>query len=190
MNACKQQEEKMLSWLISRTFKYHFSTSWTFDGSCFNTVRKGFKVKGIPGFGNTSLSSMNTCLRQNIKQCNRIVFPSEKCNNLLLNWEQTSFQVYYCWGSTFSQSVGEYSRALMQNLRWLEAKLFPRVPFIHTWNVKTWLWRTAGSCWCMTRNERAIGVYQGAVFKTTPCHRQHFVVETLFDRQPVKSSQD
>lgn len=132
MNACKQQEEKMLSWLISRTFKYHFSTSWTFDGSCFNTVRKGFKVKGIPGFGNTSLSSVNTCLRQNIKQCNRTVFPSEKCSNLLLNWEQTSFQVYYCWGSTFSQSVGEYSRALMQNLRWLEAKLFPHVPFIHT----------------------------------------------------------
>ena len=107
MNACKQQEEKMLSWLISRTFKYHFSTSWTFDGSCFNTVRKGFKVKGIPGFGNTSLSSMNTCLRQNIKQCNRIVFPSEKCSNLLLNWEQTNFQVYYCWGSTFSQNLWE-----------------------------------------------------------------------------------
>ena len=36
-----------------------------------------------------------------------------------------------------SEPVGEYSRALMQNLRWLEAKLFPHVPFIHTWNVKT-----------------------------------------------------
>lgn len=85
MNACKQQEEKTLSRLISRTFKYYFSTSWSFDGSCFNTVREGFKVKGIPGFGNTSLSSLNTCLRQNTKHCNRTVFPSEKCSSLLLN---------------------------------------------------------------------------------------------------------
>ena len=104
-----------------------------------------------------------------------------------LSKEQMSF--YLCVETFEKADSLTVCRRAFQSLgaeRWLGSQTVFFMPFIYTWNLQTWLrTRMKGSCWYMAGNE-LLEVPQG-IFEATIYHRQHFVVNTLFHTQQVKS---
>lgn len=192
MNACKQQEEKTLSRLISRTFKYYFSTfqhhGVLMDPALTLSERglklrayQGLEIHHFPLWTHASDKIQNTATELCFQVKNAAVYCSTE-NRWVFSLLPLGKYILSVCGRVFQSLDAEFEMAWSQTVS--SCTLHPHlecenmtlknsgVLLAHDWE---WM-----SCWR----------HQGAVFKTTACHTQHFVVNTLFHRQPVKSSQD